>query len=394
VSADKLNVAIVGLGFGVQFIPIYQRHPLANMYAICRRSRPALDAVGDAFGVERRYGRFEDLLADPGVDFVHINSPLTDHGWMAIAALKAGKHVMCTVPMAITTDECREIVEAVRSTGLKYMMAETVLYSREYFLVRELYRSGRLGKIQFLQGSHHQDMDGWPDGWPGLPPMYYATHCVAPCISLVGGEAEYVSCVGSGRIRDDLAARYGSPFAVESAHISLRNSDLWVRVYRSLFDTARQYRESFDVFGTNMSVEWPLIEGEGLVLHTAKAPQARMAKRVTAPDYAHILPEPIRPFTTRTFLDLPEYRHLANGAGADPDGTHAHLVADPGSLEGHGGSHPHLAHEFLTALVEDRDPFPNAVQSANITCAGILAHQSAMTGGRRLRLPEFAIRAS
>ena len=210
-SADKLNVAIVGLGFGVQFIPIYQRHPLANMYAICRRSRPALDAVGDAFGVERRYDRLEDLLADPEVDFVHINSPLTDHGWMAIAALKAGKHVMCTVPMAITTDECREIVEAVRSTGLKYMMAETVLYSREYFFVRELYRSGRLGKIQFLQGSHHQDMDGWPDGWPGLPPMYYATHCVAPCISLVGGEAEYVSCVGSGRIRDDLAARYGSP---------------------------------------------------------------------------------------------------------------------------------------------------------------------------------------
>jgi predicted dehydrogenase len=388
---DKLNVAIVGLGFGTQFIPIYKRHPLTNMYAICRRWRPALDAVGNAFGVERRYERFDDVLADPAVDYVHINSPLTEHGSMSIKALKAGKHVMCTVPMALTVEECGEIVHLVRETGLKYMMAETVLYSREYFFARELAESGRLGRIQFLQGSHHQDMDGWPDGWPGLPPMFYATHCIAPCLALVSGEAESVSCFGSGRIKEELISRYGSPFAVESAHIALRNSDVCVRVYRSLFDAARQYRESFDVFGAKMSLEWPLVEGEGLVLHTAKLPQAEMTERFVAPDYAERLPEPIRHFTTKTFLDLPEYAHLIHGEGADPDGTHAHLVTDPGSLEGHGGSHPHLVHEFVSALLEDRDPFPNAVQSANITCAGILAHQSAMQGGERLPLPEFAL---
>jgi len=214
-TARPINVAIVGLGFGVQFVPIYQRHPSANMYAICRRSRPALDVVGDAFGVKTRYERFEDVLADPAVDFVHINSPLSDHGWMSIAALRAGKHVMCTIPMALTLDECQEIVELVRETGLKYMMAETVLYSREYMFARELYRKGELGSIQFLQGSHHQDMEGWPDGWPGLPPMYYATHCVSPCLGILGREAHSVSCFGSGRIREDLIARCGSPFAVD-----------------------------------------------------------------------------------------------------------------------------------------------------------------------------------
>ena len=88
-KAGELNVAIVGLGFGTQFIPIYKRHPGANMYAICRRSR-----AGARRGRKRvsassaRYERFEDVLADPEVDFVHINSPLTDHGWMSIAALK------------------------------------------------------------------------------------------------------------------------------------------------------------------------------------------------------------------------------------------------------------------------------------------------------------------
>ncbi len=390
-AKDKLNVAIIGLGFGTQFIPIYQRHPQANMYAICRRSEKPLNEIGDMFGVEKRYTKYEDVLADPNVDFVHINSPIPDHGPMSIAGLNAGKHVMCTVPMATSVEDCRQIVELVQKTGLKYMMAETVVYSREFLFVRELYEKGELGKIQFIQGSHQQDMDGWPEYWPGLPPMHYATHCVSPCLALTRAEAEYVSCFGSGTIREELIPKYNSPFAVETAHFKFRNSDISARVYRSLFDTARQYRESFDVFGSKKAFEWPLIEGEGPVLHTAKKPQAEVAERVKVPDYAHLLPREIQAFTTKTFFELDDYKHIAEAAGADPDGTHAHLVSDPGSLEGHGGSHPHLAHEFISALIEDRDPFPNAVQSANITCAGILAHESALKGGERIYLPEFTL---
>jgi predicted dehydrogenase len=163
-----LNVAVIGLGFGTQFLPIYQRHPNTSMYAICRRSKESLDAIDDTFGVEKRYTRFQGVLSDPAVDFVHINTPLGTHGALAIAALKAGKHVMCTVPMALSVEECEEIVRLVRVTGLKYMMAETVLYPREYLFIRQLYEQGKLGHLQFLQESHHQDMDGWPDEWPGF----------------------------------------------------------------------------------------------------------------------------------------------------------------------------------------------------------------------------------
>src|SRR5437867_3909743 len=77
----KINVAIVGLGFGAEFIPIYQRHPNASMYAICQRTRKKLDAIGDAFGIEKRYEDFNDLIKDPAVDVVHINSPIPDDGW-------------------------------------------------------------------------------------------------------------------------------------------------------------------------------------------------------------------------------------------------------------------------------------------------------------------------
>jgi predicted dehydrogenase len=372
-SARPVRTAIVGLGFGAEFIPIHQRHPQAELVAICQRSKEKLDEVGEAYGVERRYQSYADLLKDREIDAVHINSPIPDHGPMAIAALEAGKHVMCTVPMATSVEDCKRIVELSAKTGLKYMMAETVVYAREFLFVRQMAEKGALGKIQFVQASHQQDMDGWPNYWPGLPPMHYATHCVGPCLALQRLDAEEVSCFGSGRIRDELVKHYGSPFAIESAHVKLRNSDVVARVIRSLFDTARQYRESFDVYGSKQSFEWQLVEGEEPVLHTAKVPEPEIPKRVPVPDFAHLLPEPIRRFTTGGVYDADDHQHLSFTQGG-----------------GHGGSHPHLVHEFVTALVEGRDPYPNAKQSANWTCTGILAHESALKGGALRRLPEWS----
>ncbi|MCA9207662.1 MAG: Gfo/Idh/MocA family oxidoreductase, partial [Planctomycetales bacterium] len=123
--SKQVNVAMIGLGFGAEFIPIYQSHPDANILAICQRNETKLNEVGDRFGIERRYTKYEDVLADPQVDFVHINSPIPDHAWMSMEALKAGKHVMCTVPMATTIEECEKVCDLVAQTGLKYMMAET-----------------------------------------------------------------------------------------------------------------------------------------------------------------------------------------------------------------------------------------------------------------------------
>src|SRR5271157_2990701 len=157
-AAKKVRIAIVGLGFGAEFIEIYQHHPNAEMYAICRRNKAELDRCGDQFGVKVRYADYKDLLKDPKVDAVHINSPIPDHAPQSLAALKAGKHVACTVPMATSVEECRQLALAQRASGKVYMMMETVVYSREYLFVKELYDKGVLGRIQFLRGSHQQDM--------------------------------------------------------------------------------------------------------------------------------------------------------------------------------------------------------------------------------------------
>ena len=370
-----VRVAVVGLGFGAEFLPIYARHPHAELHAVCQRDEAKLNGTADAHGVPHRYTRYEDVLADPAVDFVHINTPIPDHGPMSIAALEAGKHVMCTVPMATSIDDCETIVQLVHDTGLRYMMAETVVYAREFLYCRELFTSGQLGKVQFLGATHQQDMDGWPNYWPGLPPMWYATHCVGPCLALTRAEAEYVSCFGSGTIREELIGEYNSPFAVETTHVKLKGSDLTAHVMRSLFDTARQYRESFDVYGSMRSFEWSLIENDGHVLHTAKKPEPEIPERIAVPDYADRLPEEIRPFTT--------------GGVYGGEGGGEHLSFTQGA--GHGGSHPHLAHEFVDALRTGRDPYPNAVQSANWTCVGLCAHESAQKGGEIVRLPAFTL---
>jgi predicted dehydrogenase len=363
----KFNVAIVGLSFGAEFIPIYQCHPNTNLVAICQRTRCKLDALGDAWGIEKRYTEYDELLRDPEIDIVHINTPPQLHGDMCVAGLEAEKHVACTIPMALSVLDCKRIVDAQRESGRQYMMMETTVYSREFLFVKELYDMGELGRLQFLRGSHQQDMSAWPEYWEGFPPMWNSTHAIAPTMALARSQAESVSCYGSGTVAARMHRRYNCPFAIETVHIKFRDSDLVAEITRSLFDTARQYRESFDVYGSRKSYEWSQIEGEDPILHTGEHPM-----RVKVPDYAHRLPKDIQQFTRAGVYNAKEKAHLSFTQGG-----------------GHGGSHPHLVHEFISALLQKRDPFPNARQAANITCSGILAHESAMKGGAALQLPEW-----
>jgi predicted dehydrogenase len=368
--SKRFNVAIIGLGFGSEFISIYKKHPWANMYAVCRRNKDELNKVADHFEIPVRYESYADVLADPKVDFVHINSPIPDHAWMSIQALKAGKHVMCTVPMATTIEECDQLCQVVAETGLKYMMAETVVYSREFLFIKDMYQKGELGQIQYMAASHPQDMDGWPAYWEKMIPMHYATHVVSPILGLVNGRAEYVSCFGSGSVREDIKQKSGNSYAVESCHLKIKDTDISAHIWRFLFDTARQYRESFDVYGTKQSFEWSLVENQPHVIHTAKKPEHEIPSKIEIPDFAHLLPPEIQQFTS----SIQDEGHLSFIQGG-----------------GHGGSHPHLAHEFLSALYDNRDPWPNAVQSANWTCVGICAHESTKKGGQIVQLPQFTL---
>jgi predicted dehydrogenase len=248
------------------------------------------------------------------------------------------------------------------------MMMETVLYSREYLYVKNLVDSGEFGRVQFARGSHQQDMglEGWPEYWLGFPPMFYGTHAISPLVDINNSLVDSVVCHGSGRIDEDMIPKYGSPFAVETATFKLKDTDVRVEATRSLYNTVRQYRESFDCYGDKMAFEWEQIADEGHVLFEG----GENAKRIHVPDTDQLLPEEIKKYTRREQIKDQDHVSFIQGAG-------------------HGGSHPHLANEFINAIIEGRNSAVDAVKGANITAAGLCAHESAIKNGKVVKIPDF-----
>lgn len=374
----NLNVALVGLGFGSAFVPIYQKHPDVGRLVLCDANSKRLAELKAKFGAKHAVATLEEVLADPSIDAVHLNTGIPDHARHTIAALSAGKHCACTVPMATSLDDLRAIIAARKQSGMNYMMMETQLYARDFLYACELHAKGAFGQLQFLSGAHFQDMENWAPYWAGLPPMWYATHAVAPCLALAGTRARSVRCLGSGEMRAELKKPYGNPFPMETAIFELdRNPPLAMEITRALFHSARGYSESFSIYGEDATFEAAQVHGEPPVMFKLSQLGAHPGARTTTdercylPDYAHRLPPEIREFTGAVKLDA---------RGEHPSVQHG---------GGHGGSHPHLVHEFVRSIVEKRPPAIDELKAADWCAAGICAHESALRGGVTVEIPSF-----
>jgi predicted dehydrogenase len=265
-------------------------------------------------------------------------------------------------------------VDAQARAGTTYMMMETAVFTREFLFARELLRSGRMGTINYARGTHFQDMSDWPEYWRGLPPMFYATHALAPVLSLLGARASSVRAMGGGTLQGENRGSYENPFAVESALVQLENRAVVVELTRALFQLARPYTESFSLYGDRQGFEWPQLEGsQPPLLYTLSDRSEGRGRHVSVdpvsvPDRTDLLPEPVRRYTQR--IADPSHRSFIQGGG-------------------HGGSHPHLVHEFVSSIREERPPVVDHVAAANWTATGIAAHESAMGGGVSVDVPRF-----
>ncbi|MHC4914905.1 MAG: Gfo/Idh/MocA family protein [Planctomycetota bacterium] len=368
-------MAVVGLGFGAEFVPIYLDHPDVESVGLCDSDPERLRTVGERFAVEKLLRGLEEVTGSDEFDAVHLVSGIPDHARQTVAVLESGKHCACTVPMATTIDDLRAITDAVRKSGRNYMMMETAVYTRQFLHAREMRDRGEFGRIQFLRGAHYQDMEGWPAYWAGLPPMWYATHAVAPLLTIAETRARKVHCFGSGEMRKELQEQYGNPHPVETAIFELAAPGLCAEVTRSLFHCARPYMESFTVYGENACYEWQMEKEDPVLFRMSPVEPGRSrvetVEQPEPPDRADLLPPEIGRYT----------RRFVYGEGEK------HLSFEQGG--GHHGSHPHMVHEFVRSIVEDRQPRIDAVTAANWTAAGICAHESAVAGGREVPVPEF-----
>lgn len=362
----QVRIAVVGLGFGASFAQLYAFHPDVAEVVVCDPDESLRARVAQALPAARSVASLEEVLADPTIDGVHLLTPIPLHVAQTVACLEAGKHVACAVPAATDLGDCRRLVEAERASGRRYFMAETQNFSAEFLLVRDLLRSGQLGRLQYLKGAHHQNMEHWPGYWRGLPPMWYATHALMPLLALAGAPITHVSCLGSGSIRGDLAEVYGSPFACETAIFRFANG-LAAQVERSLFETAVPNCETFEVFGSQMGLSRDRV--------------IRLTDRVNPYGRGCVVEsQGIHP-PLRLDLLPPAFAQRLLGVQA---GSPAHPV-----YNGHGGSHPHLVHEFVACITEDRPSAIPATAAAGCCAAALTAHQSALKGGVQLDVPAF-----
>ena len=237
---------------------------------------------------------------------------------------------------------------------------------------------GELGRIQFMRGSHYQDMQGWPWYWEGLPPMWYGTHAIGPMVALSGSRIKRTVCFGSGTMSEERQKQYGNPFPVESALFEFENG-MKAEATRSLFETSRVYQEGLHVYGSDACFEWGFADGDDpyvtrfIPYDDEKRGADVVVKQTPMPNYHHSLPESIQKYTI-------------NPANFDPQNPQS---LEKGQGGGHHGSHPHLVHEFVMSIIEERKPAIDEHLGGNITAAGICAHESAMRGGESVIVPEF-----
>ena len=374
----KLRVALVGLGFGGSFAPIWADHPDVEQIGICDNNRELAEKFKKEYPQLHIYDSFEQILADDTIDAVHLVTGIPDHAKQTVQVLESGKHCACTVPMATTLAQIRDIFNAVEKSGKNYMMMETTLYTYQYFFIKEMIEKGELGQIQLLRGSHYQDMENWPSYWNGLPPFWYGTHAIAPLVGLSNSRIERVSCLGSGKMRDELVKQYGNPFPTETAHFRFSNG-LAAEATRTLFETAHVYKEGLDVYGSKKTFEWGFSDDSNPIITSLidndkiRRGKDTPSEIVEMPNYYSKLPQQLWKYTVGSQYDATNpQQSLKKGAGA-----------------GHHGSHAHMVHEFVRSIIECRKAWINEELAANITAAGICAHESALRDGEWITIPKF-----
>jgi predicted dehydrogenase len=181
----KLNVVVVGLGFGSAFVPLYLNHPDVAGVGVCDTNAAAIQNMINRYGHGlKTYSSFDDVLADENVDCVHILTPPMFHVEMSEKALLAGKHTACAVTMGTTIDGLQRVVDAVKKSGKNYAMMETAIFTRNFLYAKNMLDTGKMGEVQFLNSEYYQDVEGLQDHWIGYPPMHYASHAIAPLVYL------------------------------------------------------------------------------------------------------------------------------------------------------------------------------------------------------------------
>lgn len=395
-----LRICIVGTGqFAQCFIPLYKAHPLVGEVTLCDVLPERLAVEAGRFGIARTFSRFEDVLKAPDIDAVAIFTQRWLHAPMALKALAAGKHVYSAVPAATTLEELHQLVEAVKRTGLVYMMGETSLYYGSHLFMKEKWAAGEFGRFVYGEGEYYHEMShgfyevfqySGGEAWKAtasFPPMLYPTHSVAMILGVTGARVTSVSCLGFADdhpdgIFDPKVSLWKNAFSNETA--LMRTDDggmLRINEFRRVGQTTgRSVRGS--LFGTEGTYEE---QTDGAAWNTRTASAIENVEDIVKCGgvHSHSQWEEVK-------VDVALRGEFVSGFGQVHQKYRARLPEVYKRLpNGHEGSHQFLTDDFVTAVSRQALPACHVWDAARFTAPGLVAHESAKREGERLAVPDF-----
>ena len=345
VSDRKIRMGIVGHGvckFGSQFG--FQNHPNVEVVAVSDLFPDRCAEMARLCKCAKTYPSLEEMVKDKSIEAVFVATDAPSHVRHCLEVLKYGKHVAVAVPAAFgSLEDAERLFEAVKTSGLKYMMFETSCFRENLYAMRQIYKSGGFGKMIYSEGEYFHYMEKPIDSYlnwrVGLPPQMYPTHSNAFQIGVTGGSFTEVSCIGIPSIID---------------HLKPENN-----VYKNRFGSEIALFKTSEGGPSRMAVSWDT-PGDGGERGRVRGQRG-------------------------TFYDKYEGLDKAVFKVNRPP-------LPPGMpLGGHGGSHGYLANEFILSLLQDRTPLVDIAMALNLTVAGIVAHQSAEKEGEWMKIPQYKL---
>ncbi len=366
----KVRLGIAGGRFGLGFQ--FHEHPMCEVNAVAELRPERLDALSKTYHCSTKYESLEAMLANAkDIDAVAIFTEAPNHVPHSIAALEAGKHVLCAVPAAMNLEECEQLIDAVKRTGLTFMMAETSYWQQSTISARKMYEEGKFGQLIYCESAYQHDgldslfMENGKRTWRyGFPPMHYPTHCTAHFVGVTGERLTEVACQGWGDNAECLKDNaYNNPFWNGSANFKSESGlSFNMRVW---WKGAHRGGERAEWVGDQMSFYGHDPNGIGPIV-------VRSGNQTEKDDGGFV-------------RNLPKYEKYSVPAWWQTD-----MLPEPlRHNSGHEGSHTFITHEFIDSLANNRRPAVDVYEAVAYTAPGIVAHQSSLKGGEQLKVPNF-----
>ena len=369
-TTRKLRLGIAGARFGTGFQ--FHEHPNCTIQAVADIDAEARDKLLDVYGCTQGYDSLEAMLADDEVEAVFLATPVPLHAKHTLMCLEAGKHVLSAVPAAMTLEECGQMIEVVERTGLTYMMAETSYWQQHTISARKFYEEGAFGNLYYVESEYHHsgleelyhNEDGTRTWRYGMTPMQYPTHCTAHLVGVTGERLTEVTCIGWGDDSPILKDNpYENPFWNETALFKTDRGNamrvaVWWRGAQTGGERARYYGDKMSFYYGGPNKTPPVIVKREQTQEKDSGGFVRSANSFE--EYQQVN-------WWETDMLPPQLRHDS----------------------GHQGSHTFITHEFIDSVIKNRKPLVDIYAAIACTAPGIVAHQSALQGGKQLKIPSF-----